>query len=141
MQDHMLLNTKALYQGIHKLQMKFIKQVYMNSLNSLPRSEQKPTEQPTNSNPKINTLKVFNPNGAWLMSRDYLTELIPKIRMFMNSNFEGTAELIDEFMLTSIGVESKKSKYFFSKSTAGGCLLYTSPSPRDATLSRMPSSA
>ena len=23
----------------------------------------------------------------------------------------------------------------------GGCLLYTSPSPRDATLSRMPSSA
>ena len=24
---------------------------------------------------------------------------------------------------------------------AGGCLLYTSPSPRDATLSRMPSSA
>ena len=28
-----------------------------------------------------------------------------------------------------------KSIYF------GGCLLYTSPSPRDATLSRMPSSA
>ena len=26
-------------------------------------------------------------------------------------------------------------------SDAGGCLLYTSPSPRDATLSRMPSSA
>ena len=25
--------------------------------------------------------------------------------------------------------------------TVGGCLLYTSPSPRDATLSRMPSSA
>ena len=25
--------------------------------------------------------------------------------------------------------------------TFGGCLLYTSPSPRDATLSRMPSSA
>ena len=24
---------------------------------------------------------------------------------------------------------------------SGGCLLYTSPSPRDATLSRMPSSA
>ena len=26
-------------------------------------------------------------------------------------------------------------------SQTGGCLLYTSPSPRDATLSRMPSSA
>ena len=28
-----------------------------------------------------------------------------------------------------------------SGSLPGGCLLYTSPSPRDATLSRMPSSA
>ena len=28
-----------------------------------------------------------------------------------------------------------------SADRAGGCLLYTSPSPRDATLSRMPSSA
>ena len=30
---------------------------------------------------------------------------------------------------------------FEDKSSFGGCLLYTSPSPRDATLSRMPSSA
>ena len=36
------------------------------------------------------------------------------------SDFAGRAELID---------------------TTGTCLLYTSPSPRDATLSRMPSSA
>ena len=126
MQDNMLLNIKGLYEGMHKLQMKLIKQVYMNSLSSLPKSEQKPTEQPTESNPKINTLKVFNPNGAWLMSRDYLTELLPKIRIFMNSDFEGTAVLIDEFMLTSIGVESRKSKYFFSKSTArDGCTFHS----------------
>ena len=32
--------------------------------------------------------------------------------------------------------------YFYPKdNTPGCCLLYTSPSPRDATLSRMPSSA
>ena len=31
-------------------------------------------------------------------------------------------------------------KYFFA-ALLGTCLLYTSPSPRDATLSRMPSSA
>ena len=30
---------------------------------------------------------------------------------------------------------------YIAKSTTGSCLLYTSPSPRDATLSRMPSSA
>ena len=38
----------------------------------------------------------------------------------------------------------KKSLYdsqFMYKSEVGDCLLYTSPSPRDATLSRMPSSA
>ena len=29
----------------------------------------------------------------------------------------------------------------FAKEVADSCLLYTSPSPRDATLSRMPSSA
>ena len=29
----------------------------------------------------------------------------------------------------------------FDPAVAGSCLLYTSPSPRDATLSRMPSSA
>ena len=33
------------------------------------------------------------------------------------------------------------NKLFDSKSKFNSCLLYTSPSPRDATLSRMPSSA
>ena len=33
--------------------------------------------------------------------------------------------------------EARKQLY----AAAGSCLLYTSPSPRDATLSRMPSSA
>ena len=39
-------------------------------------------------------------------------------------------------------VISKKNKVFKSDSIRlDTCLLYTSPSPRDATLSRMPSSA
>ena len=48
---------------------------------------------------------------------------------------------------TSLAVKDiKASKEFYEKlgfEAAGGnvCLLYTSPSPRDATLSRMPSSA
>ena len=32
-------------------------------------------------------------------------------------------------------------RLFIVEQGSGGCLLYTSPSPRDATLSRMPSSA
>jgi len=38
----------------------------------------------------------------------------------------------------STGSQSMKMDWFFY---VNGCLLYTSPSPRDATLSRMPSSA
>ena len=43
------------------------------------------------------------------------------------------------------GLAYKGSKIAFGsfalKTTENACLLYTSPSPRDATLSRMPSSA
>ena len=38
-------------------------------------------------------------------------------------------------------VDVKNSNFAFNNATQRGCLLYTSPSPRDATLSRMPSSA
>ena len=37
--------------------------------------------------------------------------------------------------------EWKDIKIIFDATSAKACLLYTSPSPRDATLSRMPSSA
>ena len=37
-----------------------------------------------------------------------------------------------------VGSQKKASRVTYSRN---GCLLYTSPSPRDATLSRMPSSA
>ena len=42
---------------------------------------------------------------------------------------------------TTILVICHKHKRFDSRTKLGNCLLYTSPSPRDATLSRMPSSA
>ena len=49
------------------------------------------------------------------------------------------AEIID----TPVADEMSESflAYSLSVITARACLLYTSPSPRDATLSRMPSSA
>ena len=42
-------------------------------------------------------------------------------------------DLIRDNLNTDVALISKVSEYI--------CLLYTSPSPRDATLSRMPSSA
>ena len=47
-------------------------------------------------------------------------------------------------LLKSPKVDNPKSVLFIGNSFFyynNGCLLYTSPSPRDATLSRMPSSA
>ena len=49
---------------------------------------------------------------------------------------EKVAELIDGGDMSVALGDDKKPEYY-----ADRCLLYTSPSPRDATLSRMPSSA
>ena len=40
-----------------------------------------------------------------------------------------------------IGVNASDSRRFAVEATTGLCLLYTSPSPRDLSTSRMPSSA
>ena len=45
----------------------------------------------------------------------------------------------DYLDLSVFALEEKEQKT--AQAMAEGCLLYTSPSPRDATLSRMPSSA
>ena len=42
--------------------------------------------------------------------------------------------------IVQVSLEGGMKVVLFDAKT-GGCLLYTSPSPRDATLSRMPSSA
>ena len=55
-------------------------------------------------------------------------------------NFEMAAEMMsgpNESVLTNDDVAVEDSSF----TTGRSCLLYTSPSPRDATLSRMPSSA
>ena len=50
-------------------------------------------------------------------------------------NTEKIVFLYDEKSIPDQIIEAAKAQ------TPSGCLLYTSPSPRDATLSRMPSSA
>ena len=65
---------------------------------------------------------------------------------FKVRQWDGYESWINGFYLMN-PIENSQEKYFFDRHTSqlicddGTCLLYTSPSPRDATLSRMPSSA
>ena len=62
-------------------------------------------------------------------------------------SFLGTASIIGGgvyvYLQKDALIESAKERVTkaATEAIAGACLLYTSPSPRDATLSRMPSSA
>ena len=61
-----------------------------------------------------------------------------KFNLFIPSNYHG------KYPLTKEWVDFWKSKDYVELSNHGhyhACLLYTSPSPRDGLLSRMPSSA
>ena len=74
-------------------------------------------------------------NNLYEKSIKILTDLIA----FKTISGQDNSNLIDycEKILKNIGIDTFKVYDDDKKS----CLLYTSPSPRDATLSRMPSSA
>ena len=78
-----------------------------------------------------------------------------KIKAFLAERPRNTAEILEHINSTmrhgttsqQLGNVLSKDKdivkvgYIKRSGILSGCLLYTSPSPRDATLSRMPSSA
>ena len=53
----------------------------------------------------------------------------------------GNVPVSDPVRLASLRAMGTMSPIILSLAKGGGCLLYTSPSPRDGLLSRMPSSA
>ena len=57
-----------------------------------------------------------------------------------NKKINNSREIVSISLLSFVGVSAVIS-YKTLIEQINGCLLYTSPSPRDATLSRMPSSA
>ena len=71
---------------------------------------------------------------------------IPKTISNKNAMILGTAGFTS--LLCAFAIKAREELLLGEKvndvlvtGATGGCLLYTSPSPRDATLSRMPSSA
>ena len=75
----------------------------------------------------IEKYKLENPNFSF-----ELNELIQKIKSENNQETEDLFSTINS-------LREKLDQSIFEKNNA--CLLYTSPSPRDGTSSRMPSSA
>ena len=72
-----------------------------------------------------------------LRGRIYGVVLSMPPQMAKDGSYEdATAGLMDRFANWNL-----ESLVYISSTSVYGCLLYTSPSPRDATLSRMPSSA
>ena len=69
-----------------------------------------------------------------LMGSQNIEVDLPSIKVALNSLEERYAE-------SSIEIKEVASGFRMQVRENYGCLLYTSPSPRDATLSRMPSSA
>ena len=69
--------------------------------------------------------------------KSYISKISKKIKIFtpdLSNNFKEANNQI-----TKLIDENEKDLVFMGSSL--GCLLYTSPSPRDRSLSRMPSSA
>ena len=67
------------------------------------------------------------------------TELVEKLYTQIKAFFDLPTEIKKQYEIEGLG--GQRGYTSFGKEHAKGCLLYTSPSPRDRTRSRMPSSA
>ena len=79
--------------------------------------------------------------AATLLSKNKITlKNLPKVKDIQTMiNLLQSLGSITKFVKQSLVIDNSKQKKVFA--SYNFCLLYTSPSPRDATLSRMPSSA
>ena len=114
-----------------------------------------PASRPDTASTGTKPLKTFTPLGELLKSppaENWLVKrLIPAssiVVFFGNSGHGKTFVVIDLLCHIAAGLEwcSNKTRkgpilYLAGEGQHGICLLYTSPSPRDRTRSRMPSSA
>ena len=101
------------------------------------------------------TTPVYNADGSFGISNTITQEVKNPLAQISNSYNENNVnkitgkveleyEVLNDFSITGrLGYNyvDIKNKSFSPLVYYGACLLYTSPSPRDATLSRMPSSA
>ena len=88
-------------------------------------------------------VRINRDNGVWFQNGVNLA--VFRARYHMTKKWDG---VIDYRILQTVDVDDERHgalaalyRHVGKNAKVGICLLYTSPSPRDATLSRMPSSA
>ena len=84
----------------------------------------------TESSSSLRILHVGIRNTVGVLCEDAFTQSNPPVE---------AANISDQVDTSTLGVLS--GSVAFTRADGGRCLLYTSPSPRDGLLSRMPSSA
>ena len=80
-------------------------------------------------------------NNSGLIDSEGANGTVAGFRAVNGVDFQGELNNTGTISGTQYGVYFSNETPAGGGSNVGGCLLYTSPSPRDATLSRMPSSA
>ena len=95
--------------------------------------------------PKAAAKNITGTRGKLRIGDDW--NAITIIALSQSNPLKAVAEFVENSIdagATKIDIirgREKGEAYLRIKDNGRGCLLYTSPSPRDATLSRMPSSA
>ena len=91
---------------------------------------------------KLDLYKKINPTVIYNLTVDrnnieFFEKLVARLKLLNTHNEEFSVEhLLEQHDIASEAIYNIKKNY-----TVCDCLLYTSPSPRDRSLSRMPSSA
>ena len=88
-----------------------------------------------------NTLVCFEEGSQWLRADFHLHTKADKEFSYQDNDNEFVRRYVEALKQAGIGVGVITNHNKFNDGEFKACLLYTSPSPRDPTVSRMPSSA
>ena len=75
------------------------------------------------------------------ISEQVIPEIMESMKLKTMKLHDGSAIEVKEIYSATIPVDKREGAFNWLRNNDLGCLLYTSPSPRDAHESRMPSSA
>ena len=88
---------------------------------------------------KYSSRRLYNTNSSEYVTLDDLCRLINEGKNFKIIDKDSGKDITNQYLLQIISDLENKEGNVFPQDVF--CLLYTSPSPRDGLLSRMPSSA